>query len=157
MKLRELLEDLQMPQQSQKTKEVLRTDSYNEYQNALDKLASDRDNYRFEEITPPGSDEFFDIIVNVQDYSYSEEVQDTMGRPGGDEEHSISWDVDYYGTGDFDNDKNFYIMQSLKRDGFPLDNKTQQYIEDTLIEDQFDKYEPVSYDDYHADDERDYD
>jgi len=120
MKVQELLEN-----QGQ-GKVVLRTDNIDEYQQAIDKLASQNERTHYEEISPEGSEELFDIIVEVFDYSYQ---QETRHDP---EAVDIDWDVVYYGTGNHDEETSFYIVEGR----INLSAKDYTDIEQRLIEDQ---------------------
>jgi len=128
MKVQELLEN-----QGQ-GKVVLRTDNIDEYMQAIDKLASQNERTHYEEISPEGSEELFDIIVEVFDYSYQ---QETRHDP---EAVDIDWDVVYYGTGNHDEETSFYIVEGSMN----LPSDVHENIEQRLIEDQSNRY---SYDD----------
>ena len=128
MKVQELLEN-----QGQ-GKVVLRTDNIDEYMQTIDKLASQNQRTHYEEISPEGSEELFDIIVEVFDYSYQKE---TRHDP---EAVDIDWDVVYYGTGNHDEESGFYIIEGTMN----LPSDVYQNIEQRLIEDQENRY---SYDD----------
>jgi len=125
MKVQELLEN-----QGQ-GKVVLRTDNLDEYLQAIDKLASQNERTHFEEISPEGSEELFDIIVEVFDYSYQ---QETRHDP---EAVDIDWDVVYYGTGNHDEETSFYIVEGSMN----LPSDVYKNIEQGLIEDQSNQYD----------------
>jgi len=125
MKVQELLEN-----QGQ-GKVVLRTDNIDEYQQAIDKLASQNERTHYEEISPEGSEELFDIIVEVFDYSYQ---QETRQDP---EAIDIDWDVVYYGTGNFDEETSFYIVEG----SINLPTDVYKNIEQRLIDDQSNRYD----------------
>jgi len=144
MKLKELIEDLQMPQQQSEV--VFQTNDYDEYQQFINNESSDNSRYHFEEVSPQESGDLFDIIVEVFNYSSSPETR--MDPAATD----IDWDVVYYGTGDFDNDTGFYF----KKGSIPLPEDTEQKIEQSIIEDQ-DQQGGDDYDDsneFHSDEDR---
>jgi len=118
MKLKELFE--------QQSEIVFKTDNMDEYNAFLNKQASDPDQYHFEEISPKGSDELFDIIVKVNDYSYA---QQTRMDPSS---YDIDWNVELYGTGDWNTETGFYF----KKGEFPLSAETEENIEQHIMENQ---------------------
>ena len=107
-------------------KVVIRTDKIDEYLQAIQKLSNRTERYHYKEMTPDGSEELYDIIVEVFDYSYQKQTRQDP------EAVDIDWDVVYYGTGNFDEDNGFYIVEGR----LDLSRKDYMDIEQRLIEDQ---------------------
>jgi len=120
MKVQELLEN------QEQGKVVLRTDNIDEYTQAIEKLSNPDERYHYEEISPEGSEELFDVVVEVFNYSYQPQ---TRHDP---EAVDIDWDAVYYGTGNFDEENAFYIVEGR----INLSAKDYTDIEERLIEDQ---------------------
>jgi len=128
MKLKELIENEQ-------PKVVLRTNNYDEYSQFMEKQSSPDNRYFFEEIPSDGSDELYDIVVDV--FSFSRSPQTRMDPESVD----IDWDIKYYGSGDT-GDNNFYIIEGR----IDLSQKDFEDIEQRLMEDQ-DEQKSNEYDD----------
>lgn len=128
MKVQELLEN---------EERVMRFNTIEEYQQFIDDTASDSDKYHFEEIEADGGQgELYDIIVEVGSF------QHTPGRTNdphqaetpedltGDTE--VEWNVMGYGSGNFDEDKDFWF----KWGQFPLSQQTEEMMDDRIVDDQ---------------------
>jgi len=95
-------------------------DSYDEFKNFFVMKAKDDNIYHFEDVSGQDGDEY-DILVKL--YSFDDH---------GDARVSVDWNIVAFGSGDYDNDINFWV-----REGRPeIDPKYDRYIEDKIIDDQ---------------------
>jgi len=108
---------------------VLRTNDIDEYNAFIDKASRPDNDYHYEEVPDKNGTGLYDIIVEVFDYARSPQ---TRHDP---ESVDIDWDVVYYGSGDFDNERDFYIVKG----SIELPDNVEQDIEQRLMEDQDDQ------------------